>query len=889
MESTSPDPSPPLRILSLDGGGIRGISSLLILEHLMEEMRKAQGLEHVPRPCECFDFIGGTSTGGIIAIMLGRLQMTVDECIREYREVAQKAFTPKRTTIFLASPKGAFSATALEEAVQNTSRKFCIATDCADQRRRGIATDRACPHRDLELRDPGCTKTAVLAITKDNVDAPPTLFTTYDTSEGFRGCSIWEVARATSAATTFFKPIRVGRDEIEFVDAGFGYNNPCEVLVDEARKQFPSHTRLQVLSIGTGLGDVVSIGKTRMDIVRALKSMATSSKKVAARMDHQYGDSHQYFRFNVDKGLEDVTLSDWEKSSTISAHTRNYIDENWRAIAHFVGHFTSRFVAQPGPVLAEVGGRPVTQTSNEPLNRVAHQKTHFIVPFGRNENFVGRDAIITQLLERIPPGVYKDTCQRTAVVGLGGIGKTQVAIEAAYRVRDAHPQCSVFWVPAVDISMFENACREIGRALNIRGIDDDDQADVKSLVKTALERDDVGNWLLIVDNADDMNLLFTSSKLAVYLPSSRNGSVLLTTRNHKAAARWSRGQPVRLQEMDTIEATALLRKDLNESQFGDSQSTAQLLEYLTYLPLAIRQASAYLAANTNVTVARYLEYCKSSNGTLVKLLSRDFDDQDRYESIRNPVATTWLISFEHISRDSPLAAEYLGFICYLADRDIPRDLLPPGKDEMDTDEAIGTLKAYAFVLQRGDANSFDIHRLVRLVMRNWLRDQGKQGDRVTGTIQRLSEMLPRPDHGNREIWMAYLPHAQAAVEVRDWCTDDEASWGLLSGTGECYDLLGKYREAEKMHRQTLELKEKVLGSENPSTLDSMNNLALVLRSQGKYHEAEQMHRQTLALREKVLEPESPSTLSSMNNLALVLESQGKYDEAEQMHRRTLEL
>ncbi|GKT67553.1 kinesin light chain [Colletotrichum tofieldiae] len=234
-----------------------------------------------------------------------------------------------------------------------------------------------------------------------------------------------------------------------------------------------------------------------------------------------------------------------------------------------------------------------------------------------------------------------------------------------------------------------------------------------------------------------------------------------------------------------MEATALLRKDLDESQFGDSQSTTQLLEYLTYLPLAIRQASAYLAANTNVTVARYLEYCKSSN-----VLSRDFDDQDRYESIRNPVATTWLISFEHISRDSPLAAQYLGSICYLADRDIPRDLLPPGDDKMDTDEAIGTLKAYAFILQRGDANRFDIHRLVRLVMRNWLGDQGKQEERVTKTIQRLSQMLAWPDHGNRDVWMAYLPHAQAAVEVQDWCTDDEASWGLLSITGECYDLLG---------------------------------------------------------------------------------------------------
>ncbi|KAK1974268.1 hypothetical protein LZ30DRAFT_557956, partial [Colletotrichum cereale] len=147
-------------------------------------------------------------------------------------------------------------------------------------------------------------------LASSSVDAPPTLLTTYDTSEGFRGCSIWEVARATSAATTFFKPIRVGRDEIEFVDAGFGYNNPCEILVDEARKQFPSHTCLQVLSIGTGLGDVVSIGRTRMDILGALKKMATSSKKVAARMDHQYGDSHQYFRFNVDKGLEDLTLCD---------------------------------------------------------------------------------------------------------------------------------------------------------------------------------------------------------------------------------------------------------------------------------------------------------------------------------------------------------------------------------------------------------------------------------------------------------------------------------------------------------------------------------------------------------------------------------------------------
>ena len=167
----------------------------------------------------------------------------------------------------------------------------------------------------------------VLAIRKNNVDAGPTLFATYDTSSSFNECAIWQVARATSAATTFFKPIKVGRHGIEFVDAGFGYNNPCEVLVEEARRQFPGRGRLQVLSIRTGLDDIVSIGNTRSSILNALKKMASSSKAVAARLDSCYGDGGQYYRFNVDQGLNDITLSNWDKSSTIPAHTPNYLND----------------------------------------------------------------------------------------------------------------------------------------------------------------------------------------------------------------------------------------------------------------------------------------------------------------------------------------------------------------------------------------------------------------------------------------------------------------------------------------------------------------------------------------------------------------------------------
>ncbi|KAB5513047.1 hypothetical protein GE09DRAFT_981469, partial [Coniochaeta sp. 2T2.1] len=127
----------------------------------------------------------------------------------------------------------------------------------------------------------------VLAIMKDIVAAQPTLFATYDTSAALHDCTIWEAARPTSAATTFFKPMRVGRDGIEFVDAGFGYNNPCEVLVKEAQRQFPDRRSIRILGIGTGLG-YVTIRNGPMSIMGI---MARSSREVAARLANQYGDS----------------------------------------------------------------------------------------------------------------------------------------------------------------------------------------------------------------------------------------------------------------------------------------------------------------------------------------------------------------------------------------------------------------------------------------------------------------------------------------------------------------------------------------------------------------------------------------------------------------------
>ncbi|RYO58845.1 hypothetical protein AA0116_g7222 [Alternaria tenuissima] len=278
----------------------------------MEQIKDDHKLEETPRPCDYFDLIGGTSTGGIIAIMLGRLGMTVQQCLEAYKQMAEKAFTPKTNRIargfsLPAPPRGEFSATSLADAIKDIVKKY---TGDAE----AVFADRT------------CVKTVVLAVTKVNVSALPKQFKTYHTGDDFQDCKIWEVARATSAATTFFKSISIGRQGIEFIDAGFGHNNPGEVLWGEARQLFPNDERGCVISIGTGLGSVVTIKDTRRSILNALKAMASNSQAVHERLlrSRPLAD---YFRFNVTKGLEDITLSDWKQSSTISAHTSNYLGE----------------------------------------------------------------------------------------------------------------------------------------------------------------------------------------------------------------------------------------------------------------------------------------------------------------------------------------------------------------------------------------------------------------------------------------------------------------------------------------------------------------------------------------------------------------------------------
>ncbi|GAW21162.1 hypothetical protein ANO14919_106790 [Xylariales sp. No.14919] len=513
-----------------------------------------------------------------------------------------------------------------------------------------------------------------------------------------------------------------------------------------------------------------------------------------------------------------------------------------------------------------------------------NQKRHWVVPFGRNKQFVGREPTLGKILAKIPPSVEEDNCQRTAIEGLGGIGKTQIALEAAFRVRDMHQDCSIFWVPAVDVASFENAYRKIGHALEVKGIDADD-ADVKLLVKDALNRESTGKWLLIIDNADDIDLFSGNASLSNYLPSSYKGSVLFTTRDHKATVELS-ATSIPIKKLERNESHMVLRTSLEKDQLHNTEDTTKLLDFLEDLPLAIKQASTYMAKEA-VSTTEYLKFCQSNEADVANLLSEDFSDLYRYEKIPNPVVKTFRISFEKISIRDPLAAEYLRFISFLAEKDIPRPLLPPAGD-LETTKAIGTLKGYAFITEREEGNAYDIHRLVRLSMLNWLANTGARQEWATKAFRRLSDVFPSSYMKNRTIVMRYLPHAKNLTKFLEDTSDIATEYMLLRKLGVILDCLARYGEAEDMFRKALELGKRMQGKIALERPVVMRSLGKALYHQERYEEAEKILQEAVALWQAP-DKTDPLAVKTMRLLANTLNRQEKFGEAEDMHWQALDL
>ncbi|KAG4434967.1 hypothetical protein IFR05_009548 [Cadophora sp. M221] len=514
----------------------------------------------------------------------------------------------------------------------------------------------------------------------------------------------------------------------------------------------------------------------------------------------------------------------------------------------------------------------------------------FIVPFERNRRFTGRQVQLAEVEEKLLWGGYT----RTAIVGLGGVGKTQLALELTYQIRDKYRNCAVIWIPATNVESLHQAYLDVARQLGIAGCEDM-QADVKRLVKDHLSKDSTGQWLLVFDNADDLSIWTSqvgsepgSERLIDYLPKSKRGCVLFTSRDRKTAVKLAQQNIIQLTEMGEEIAMQLLQKCLiNPGLVNDSLETKSLLQELTYLPLAIVQAAAYINEN-GITFADYLSLLTDQEEEVIELLSEEFEDYGRYCNMKNPVATTWLISFEQIRRRDPLAADYLSFMCCIDPKDIPQSLLPPEPSRKKEIDAIGTLDAYSFVSKRSADKALDLHRLVHLATRNWLQKEQLLAQWTESVIERLEDVFPNNDHNNRSIWRAYLPHARCVLESRLVHQGQQRRMSLLWKYATCLSADGRWDEAEAAFVEGLEIEKRELGADHPDTLTSMANLASTFRDQGRWEEAEKLQLEVMETSKTKLGADHPSTLTSMANLASTFWNQGRWEEAEKLQLEVME-
>ena len=504
---------------------------------------------------------------------------------------------------------------------------------------------------------------------------------------------------------------------------------------------------------------------------------------------------------------------------------------------------------------------------------------------------MGRNSQLDQLEETLSA---EQQPSKVAIFGLGGVGKTQIALELAYRTQERYPECSIFWVPATNSESLQQAYLEIGRQLRIPGLEQK-QDDVKKLVQRYLSDESAGRWLLIFDNADDIDMWINrdgakdaSPGLIDCLPQSNQGSLVFTTRSRKVAVKLTQQNVIEVSEMDEDLARQLLRKSLiNQDLVQNHQDTVNLLKQLTFLPLALVQAAAYINEN-GITLSDYLSLLDDQEQNVIDLLSTDFEVEGRYRDSKNPIVMTWLISFKQIRQRDPLAYDYLAFLSCVSPRDIPQSLLPPAQSQKKEMDAIGTLSAYSFVTRRSATNSLDIHRLVHLATRNWLRREESLAKWTAQAVTRLGEVFPDNDHENRSVWRLYLPHAQYVLESSFNEDGVEEKSVLLWKFGMCLYSDGRYNEAETPILQVMETRRRVLGPEHPDTLTSMANLASTYWNQGRWMEAEELEVQVMETRRRVLGPEHPDTLTSMANLASTYWNQGRWTEAEELGVQVME-
>jgi len=498
------------------------------------------------------------------------------------------------------------------------------------------------------------------------------------------------------------------------------------------------------------------------------------------------------------------------------------------------------------------------------------------IPHPHNPNFTGRVDLLEKLHEALAAGERAAFTQTSAITGLGGVGKTQLALEYSYRHADDYQV--IWWVRSEEPATLAADYAGLAARLNLPEKGSQDQRIAVEAVRRWLEQN--GVWLIVFDNAQDFK------ELEDFLPRAGFGHVIITSRKQS----WGGVARMLTVDMFTLaESVEFLQRRTGQN---DDDAAKALAEALGNLPLALEQAGAYIQ-ETGITFSAYLKLFQERQK---ELLSRGKPD-----AYPDTVATTWDLSFQKAREEVPASADLLNLCAFLAPDDIPKSLLTDGvehlpetlasavKDEMALNDAVAALKRYSLMNVADD--SLSVHRLVQTVARDRL--SGKERERwAEAAVRLVNGAFPQKSQDVRtwEDCSVLLPHALAAAgHAEEIDAAQKETQHILNQAGLYLMGRAEFKEAETLFERALPIAKNVYGGDHSEVAAIINNLGGVLRALGDLAGARKSYERALEIGEKVYGPDHPTVARDVNNLGGVLRALGDLAGARKSYERALEI
>jgi tetratricopeptide (TPR) repeat protein/DNA-binding XRE family transcriptional regulator len=520
------------------------------------------------------------------------------------------------------------------------------------------------------------------------------------------------------------------------------------------------------------------------------------------------------------------------------------------------------------------------------------------IPYARNPYFTGRDELLELLDQYLSPeGLEEQTAachaaltQSHAIKGLGGIGKTQIAIEYAYRSLAQQRYTHTLWINATTEEAIISSFVELAELIpEFPAKGETDQRKLVAAVKRWLEQCQQ-SWLLIFDNADSV------ASIQPYLPLQGKGSILLTTR---ASAVGSFASAIEVEKMSFMEGThLLLRRARQQDNASDEEinEAGNIVVALDHFPLALEQAGAYIE-ETGCGFSTYLQLYQEHRK---ELLARRSMQNCNYP---DSVATTWSLSFQKLEQTNPAANELLCLCAFLAPDHIPEELftkasvhLPPLLQQATVNlftfnQIFEALLSFSLVKRLSEDNQLSIHRLVQAVLVDTM-EASQQQLWAERAVRAVNMIFPQDvvDGVNWPLCLRYLEQAQVCYTLilhYQLLLPEAAE--LLDRTGIYLREHGSHSLAEPLYQQAIQIRGKLSGNAHTALANSLYNMAMLYRSQHKPVEAAAFFQQALQILELQSGPAHPDLMRPLTGLGLLNTQQEKYGEAEPLYLRSLQI